>query len=99
MITLVRKATVVTGKLGDEVGFAKEIASIASRVIGTEVWVATTIGGTTATLGWISTYKDLAAYEASLAKLMSSQEYVGAIKKAQGLLIDGSISDQLWRDI
>ena len=37
MITLVRKATVVTGKLGEAVGFAKEIASIASRAIGSEV--------------------------------------------------------------
>lgn len=99
MITVVRKATVATGRLGEAVAFAREIASLASRVSGTEVRAVSAIGGTVATLGWIFTHKDLATYEASLAKLMGSPEYVTAIKKAQGLLIDGSVSDQIWRDL
>ena len=58
MITLVRKATIASGKLGEAMMFAKEIAGLASRISGSEVRVMSAIGGTVPTIGWHSTYQD-----------------------------------------
>ena len=99
MITLVRRATVTSGRLGEAMAFAKEIAGLFSRITGSELRVVSGIGGAVATVGWISTYQDLAAYEASLNKLLSNSDWTAAIKKANGLLVDGSINDQIWRHI
>jgi hypothetical protein len=51
------------------------------------------------TIGWITVFKDFADFETRSATLMGSAEYVAALKKASGLLIDGSITDQLWRHL
>ena len=99
MITFVRQATVASGKLGEGMAFAKEIAGLASRIGGSEVRVAAAVGGRVPTIGWISTYQDLGAYEVALGKLNASQDYIATIKKAHGLLVDGSITDQIWRHV
>lgn len=99
MITLVRQATVCSGKLGDALAFAREIAALASRIAGTEVRVVAAVAGPVPTIGWITPFKDLADFETRSATLMGNADYVAALRKANGLLIDGSITDQLWRHL
>jgi hypothetical protein len=99
MITLVRQATVCSGKLGEGLAFAREIASLASRIASTDVKVVAAAAGPVPTIGWITVFKDFADFEARSASLMGNAEYVAALKKASGLLIDGSITDQLWRHL
>ena len=99
MITVIRSATVAPGKLADAITFAKETAALSSRLTGNEVRLVSALAGAIPTIAWMSTYKDLASYETGIGKLMGSQEWLTALKKCAGVFVDGSIRNEIWRDL
>jgi len=96
MITFVRQADSVSGKLGEAMAFAHEIATLSSRIIGNEVKVMTPVGGPADMIGWFATFEDLSAFGAAFGKLSTNQDYLEALKKAHGLFVDGATHDQIW---
>lgn len=98
MITLVRSATVLPGKLGEAIAWGKEGVAIIKRVTGKEVAFCTAFGGQISGVAWISQYDSVAQIEDDLAKLMADREYAAALTKAT-MFVPGSGHDQMWRHL
>ncbi len=97
MITFVRSLTVQPGKIGEAVGWGKELVGIVKRVTGKDLALCTSFGGAIGALAWIGHYDSMAQIEDMLAKLMADREYLAAIGKAGQLAVPGSGHDQFWR--
>ena len=97
MITFVRSLTVQPGKIGEAVGWGKELVGIVKRVTGKDLALCTSFGGAIGALAWIGNYDSMAQIEDTLAKLMADREYLAAIGKAGQLAVPGSGHDQFWR--
>ncbi len=96
MITFIRQADSIPGKLGEAVMFANEIAALSSSVIGSEVKVLTTVGGPAGMIGWLANFHDLGALGEAYGKLNTNADYLKVLTKAHGLFVDGTITDQIW---
>jgi len=97
MITFVRSLTVQPGKIGEAVGWGKELVGIFKRVTGKDLALCTSFGGAIGALAWIGHYDSMAQIEDMLTKLMADREYLTAIGKAGQLAVPGSGHDQFWR--
>jgi hypothetical protein len=97
MITFIRTATAAPGKFVDLVAFAHQISEVAGQASGRKLTVATSFGGIANEVAWISTADNLGAMEEVANKLMASEEYRTTLKKAENLIVPGSLRDQVWR--
>jgi hypothetical protein len=99
MITFIRTAKTMPGKIGEAVVWAKEIAGVVKRVVGKDVVVATPFGGVIGELAWIIQYENAGHAEEALSKLMADRDYVTLLKKAETLVVPASGHDHLWRHL
>jgi hypothetical protein len=99
MIVFVRTAVPLPGKAMDLLAFAKEAAQVVKQANGSDVSVSISIGGDAGAVAWTSMYESLAQYEEKSAKLMADAGYHALLKKGEGLLVPGSVKDQLWRHL
>ena len=97
MITFVRSAVALPGKMFEVLAFAKEMAAVVKRANGTDLSVGSSVGGVVGEIVWISTYDSLAQMEERVAKMTADPGYVAALKKAEGLLVPGATRDHIWR--
>lgn len=98
MITFMRTVTAKPGKLPEVIAFAGSIAQIAGRATGNEVKVLLPVGGKFSEIAWVSQFDTLAQFEDANSKLLQDESYVAMLRKAEGLFVDGSGYDRLWRD-
>jgi hypothetical protein len=86
----VTTATAIVDRMAEAVGWAVEIAQHVESVIGTPVGVFTDVFGTLGGIAWIGISADVAASDASRAKLNADSDYLKQISGSKGLFIDGS---------
>jgi len=99
MITLIRSATVLPGKLAEGIAWGKESSAILKRLTGKEVAFCTAFGGTISGLAWISQFDSVAQIEDAFAKVMADREYMTAFTKSAPIFVPGSGHDQMWRHV
>jgi hypothetical protein len=99
MITMLRTANIATGKTVNAIGWAKAMAAYIKDKLGLEVSVAMPVGGNPNRIGWSAQYADLAAMEATFAKLMADPKYLEMITKGAENFIAGSVHDAIWRTL
>ncbi len=99
MITFVRTAVAMPGRIQDLVGFAKEIAAIAEKATGRKLAVAGAVGSVAAQVAWIGSYDNLGQFEEFSAKLTGDPAYRSAAQKAATLMVPGSLTDHIWRHV
>ena len=99
MITLIRTATAIPGKLGEAVVWGKEVATIVERVTGKKTTVSMAFGGLAGGIAWTVQYDNAAQVEEAVSKLNADKEYLSALTKAQNLFVPGSGHDQMWRQV
>ena len=99
MITAIRTANAIPGKIGEAVIWGKELAKIAERVTGTKVTSFISFGGAAGGMAWTWQFDNAGQVEDALSKLMADREYLTAITKAESLIVPGSIQDQMWRQV
>jgi hypothetical protein len=99
MIYFYRSASIAPGKLSSSLTFAKEIVGYLKEKIGIDVTIAMPIGGNPNRIGWASHYENLAAYEATMTKMLSDPKYMELVGKAADNFIAGSVRDELWRSL
>jgi hypothetical protein len=99
MITFIRTAQILPGKIGDAVPWGKEIAAMVKRITGIDVVVCHAVGGAVGELAWIAQYDNLGQVEQAMGKIMADREYIAAVSKAEHLLTPGSARDHFWRHL
>ena len=101
MITLVRTAQTMPGKIGEAIAFAKEVAPMIKRITGAEPEISVSFGGVVGEMAFTRNYDNAGQAEEAAGKLLADREYVTAIGKAAaaGLFVPGSVRDQMWRRI
>jgi hypothetical protein len=99
MITFVRTAQTMPGKIGEAIAWAKETAVITKRVTGKETEISVSFGGAAGQMAWMVHYDNAGQVEEAASKLLADREYLAAIGKASGLFAAGAIHDQMWRRI
>jgi len=99
MITFVRSATALPGKIGEAVVWAKEVSTIVERVTGKKLMISTTFGGAIGGIAWVTQYDNAGQAEDAMSKLTADREYLGALSKAQNLFVPGSGHDQMWKHV
>ncbi|MGO9005349.1 MAG: hypothetical protein ACLQIQ_07985 [Beijerinckiaceae bacterium] len=99
MITFVRTAVAQPGKIFDVLAVAKEIATLVTRVIGRDLAVSITVGGTVGEIVWIAHYDSLAQLDEATVKLMADAEYRAVLKKVENLIVPGTIRDHIWKQV
>jgi len=99
MITFVRTATAVPGKIGETLVWGKEIAAIVKRVTGKDMAVANPFGGAVTEVAWIAQWDTVGQADEAMVKLMADREYTTSLTKAGQLLVAGSARDHIWKHI
>ena len=99
MITAIRTANAIPGKIGQALIWGKEVATIAERVTGKKVAMSVSFGGATGGIAWTWQFDNAGQVEDALSKLMADRDYLTAIAKAESLLVPGSVQDQMWRQV
>jgi hypothetical protein len=99
MIHFFRTAAIAPGKQMSAMAFAREISAYLKSQHGLELAVSTPIGGNPNRVGWAVTYENLAAYEASSARMMADPGYHEVLLKGSENFIAGSVHDELWRAV
>src|SRR5262245_4258339 len=99
MITAIRTANAIPGKIGEAVMWGKEVATIAERITGKKATISISFGGPAGGIAWTYQFDNAGQVEDALSKLMVDREYLTAITKAESLLVPGSVQDQMWRQV
>jgi hypothetical protein len=99
MITLIRSAQVLPGKLGEAAAWGKESVAIGKRLTGKDFAFCNAFGGPVNGVAWIGQYETAAQIEDALAKIMADREWATGFAKAAPIFVPGSGHDQMWRHL
>jgi hypothetical protein len=97
MVVFSRTASIAPGKTPSAMAFAKEISAYLKTTCAIELEVSVPIGGNPNRICWSTRYKDLAALEATNAKMTSDPKYWELVNKSADHFMAGSICDSMWR--
>jgi NIPSNAP len=97
MITLLRTSIFMPGKVAEARAWSAEAAERVAHITGNKVRVGAPVGGNVNGVVFISQYDSLAAFEEQTAKIAGSVDFTNFLKRAEGLFVPGSLTDQLYR--
>lgn len=97
-ITFVRSAVIKPAKFGEARALAEEQAAYFKSKTGLPVSLATQIGGPTGSVAMRVTYKDLAHAEQVVNEMDKDPEMQRFTEAAEGLFVEGTAQDSLWRE-
>jgi len=99
MINFRREALIAPGKTASAMAFAHEIAAYMKDAYGSVIEVCVPIGGNPQRIAWSVQYKDLAAYDATAAKLLTDKRYWEIVGKGADNFLPAGFEDSLWRGV
>lgn len=99
MITWIRTANTIPGKIGEAVVWSKGVSAAVKRVTGKDLAVATAFGGPAGGLCWTMQFENASQVEDANAKRMADREYLDALSKAHTLFVPNTAHDQMWRHV
>jgi hypothetical protein len=99
MITFVRTASIAPGKIAEAMGYAQQVAKLVEKISGLKVGVNVPVAGNPFRIAWVAMQPDLAAVEATFAKLLSNPEYMKMVESGGSLFLPGSAHDEMWRSV
>lgn len=99
MIAFNRIVSIAPGKTSGAIKFAHEIAAYMKEAYQVDLDILLPIGGNPQRIAWSTRYKDLAAYDAIGAKVLSDKHYWEVIGKGADNFLAGSMHDSIWRVI
>lgn len=99
MITFVRTASIASGKAGEAVTFAHEVAKLSEKITGAKVGVSMPMAGNPWRIAWTAAYPDAGAMEVAGTKLLSDPEYTKLLQSAAPYFQPGTTYDEWWKSI
>ena len=99
MVMIMRTAAIASGKTGEAIAFANQMAKFFKEKYGVTLELLMPFGGNPNRLAWRSSYESLAQWEALAAKVLTDPEYMGAVASNAATFMPGSVHDEIWRTI
>lgn len=99
MIRFTRTSSIVPGKLGEALVFAKQVSDFLEQEHGLKVELMMPVGGNPHRIAWRSEYSSLGALEDFHTKTMKDPKYLEILTKAAQIFIPGSANDEIWRTL
>ena len=96
MITFVRTAVIAPGKTHEAMTFAHEVAKMVEAKVGIKDTVMVPIGGNPGRISFVTSYDNLAAFEAASLKLLADPEYMKFTESNMQYFLPGTWHDELW---
>ncbi len=98
MITWVRTAKTFPGRFVEGAAWAKEISATVERLIGKQLVVCTSFGGSSGEIAWIGQFDSAAQVEEAYLKVTASRDYRPKPRKFRLVLAAAPSMPQLpWR--
>jgi hypothetical protein len=99
MITFVRSVKIAPGKLAEIIAFSHQVVKHVKDKHGVQIQLTMPIGGNPNRIGYVTTYPNLAEFEAASTKLAADADYQKLVAANAANTIPGSVHDELWRSI
>ena len=96
MITFVRTAVIAPSKTHEAMTFAHQVTKMVEAKVGIKNNIMRPIGGNPSRISWVSSYDNLAAFEAASMKLLSDADYRKLLESSASYFLPGSLHDELW---
>lgn len=97
MIFVIRHVSIMPGKLGAARAYAAEVTEYIKGAHKLDLELVRPVGGNPSRVGWLGRYKDLAAYEDAMNRLVSDKRFVEMSAKTGDLWVPGSMHDEIWQ--
>jgi hypothetical protein len=99
MITWIRTANTIPGKIGEAVAWSKGVTAAVKRVTGKDLTVSVAFGGPTGGLSWIMHFENAAQVEEANSKMMADRDYQNLLGQAHAFFVPNTGHDQMWRQV
>ena len=96
MFTFVRTGSHAPGKTHEAMTFAHQVAKMVEAKVGIKNTIMVPIGGNPGRISWVSSYDNLAAFEAASLKLLADADYMKLTESSMPYFMPGSWHDELW---
>ena len=70
---------------------------VADGLHGLDVELYTQVGGDPTRIGLLGRYKDMGAVGKMEARIAKDAKWADILKRARGLVVDGSVKDEFWK--
>ncbi len=99
MITFVRTAVIMPGKLPDAMTFNQQVTKLLRDKFDLDVHASTPVGGNPHRMAWTTSYSSLAEFDAMSIKINADADYQKLIAAHVSTVVPGSVHDELWRSV
>lgn len=97
MISWFRTYNAQVGKLEDLIKLTNQAIKHLKKAHGLDVDLYTQIGGDPTRIGLLGQYKDLGAVGKMEARIAKDAKWADIVKRAGGMIVEGSVHDELWK--
>ncbi len=99
MISFVRTYSIMPGKVGEAVAFARKLQTYVKDKYNIDMGLSMPIGGNPNRIAFVSMASGLADLEAVMGKLAADLDYQQMLVGNAASVVPGSVHDELWRSI
>ena len=96
MITLIREVCAMPGRTAAARAWAQEITAYLKDAHHLDLEVVLPLGGNPQRVAWCGRYKDFAAYESAMRKMLGDKRFSELNEKTAQLWVPGSMQDHVW---
>lgn len=99
MISWLRTYNAKIGKMDELIKLSKEAVKVLKKNHGLECEMYAQLGGDPTRLGLVGRYKDMGQLGKLEARLAGDGKWAAIMKSARGLVVEGSVRDEFWKEI
>ena len=99
MISWFRTYNAQIGKLDELVKLSNQAIKHLKKEHGLDVEMYAQVGGDPTRLGLVGRYKDMGAVGKLEAKIAQDAKWADIMKRARGLVVEGSVKDEFWKQM
>lgn len=99
MISWFRTYNAQIGKMDDLVKLSKDAVKHLKKAHGLKCQMYAQIGGDPTRIGLLGRYKDMGAVGKMEERIADDAKWADILKRASGLVVDGSVRDEFWKEL
>ncbi|MGR8949295.1 MAG: NIPSNAP family protein [Gammaproteobacteria bacterium] len=99
MIAWFRTYSAQIGRMEELMKLSQTAVKHLRKAHGVKCEMYTQMGGDPTRIGLVGRYKDMTALSKTEKALSSDTKWADILKQARGLVVEGSVEDQFWKEV